>query len=787
MKITILSFLFLFSMNVFAQFNCQDSKSFKTSATSTPPINNNGKSDTIDILHIDLDMDMTLVQSAFIKGTATLTMRSKVNNVTHVNLDFLTLHLDSIKFNDTLSCTYNFSSGPRLPVVLPKTVHANDTFTLSVYYYGGPVTDASGWGGFHFANPYYFNLGVGFDANPHTFGRAWFPCFDNFVERQTFTFRIKTSGGRKAYCNGMRTLLDTTTFGGDTVVSHWEQLDEIPSYLTSIAISSYEELWHTHKNKPTLLLARAPDTSAVKSAFSNLDTIYSAFVKNYGPYNWQKVGFAMTTIGAMEHATSVHFPISAISSEDIIAHELAHHWFGNLITCETAGDMWINEGLAEYLSEQYLEEIYDRETYMTEVVDNHSYVVQYAAVADGGHFALFDLPNELTYGKHTYQKGAMIGHNLRGYLGDSLFFSGLTQLLSNNKFKPLNSYQFRDQLSTITGYNLTSFFDDWIFNPGYPDFDVDSFHLQISSLPENMVTVRVSQRMLATNKRFKNVPLQITLHDILGNEETHNVLFTGADTNFIFISPYNMAWANINENDLVLTAVAGRNYNLKTAGTLNDSRTKMRLTTGLIQDSVQMRIEHHWAGPSISGNENFRVSASRYWRVSGALPVNFQPSAQLEYSAFKSTGNLDADLLQNGEDSLMLVYRADATEEWREYPNYIKNDGGNPTNKVGNIYIDPLIPGEYAFANGESKLTVHEEKIKHSFTLFPNPASDVLHVSNINTRKHKTWQILDVKGIVLLRGNINSGAQDFEINIDSLNPGAYLLRIDGAVKKFFVQ
>ena len=781
----------LASIFVHAQFSCQDTKANKTSATATPPINNNGKSDTLDILHFDLEFDMTQIQNGLLTGVAELTIVCQLNNIFQVNLDFLALNIDSVKFNDSLSCTYSFNNGPHFPVYLPDTLNSTDTFTLAIYYYGSPVQDASGWGGFHLNSPYFYNLGVGFAANPHTFGRAWFPCFDNFVEKSTFSFHVKTAGGRKAFCNGIRTSIDTSSFGGDTIVSHWSLIDPIPPYLASIAISDYEELTSTHANMPFILLAREVDTNKAKGSFANLPAIYDNFVTRYGPYFWQKVGYAVTPLGAMEHATSIHYPRSDVngnlSSEDLIAHELFHHWFGNLVTCETAGDMWINEGLAEYASNQYLEDLKGYSDYMDAVIANHFYVMRQAHITDDGYHALYNLPNELTYGDHTYQKGAMVGHNLRGYLGDSDFFSGLTTLLANNKYGNLNSIQFRDQLSQITGYNLNSFFADWVFDAGYPDFNIDSMQVITNALPEKTVNIRVSQRMLATTKRFTNVPLTLTFHDAQWNTASYNVLFTNADTIYTLLVPFHPTWATINENNKVLIGVTVYDETLTSNVIRQNTKGLMDVYVTANPDSARLRVEHHWAGPSATGNENFRLSSARYWRVTGTFPAAFQANAKFQYISSASNAYLDEDLLANGEDSLILVYRKDASHEWAEYGYYHKDVMGSPNNKIGRMYIHSLIPGEFAMANGKSMFKLEENLQQPTFTLFPNPATDSIIIEHEPVNSTSQWTIRDVKGRVLLTGDFKLQTESTQISISSLAAGTYFFCTGNATQKFIVQ
>lgn len=791
--ITLLTITFLLSASTLkAQFNCQQTKQLLSQKVATAPINNNGKSDSLNILHYHLDLDMTKVQSGQISGSCTISISSKMANITRVSLELKSLTVDSVLLNNTAITTYSHAGGSILGITLPSAFAVGDTFNLRIFYHGQPITDQSGWGGFHFGNPYFYNLGIGFASNPHNVGSAWFPCFDNFVEKSTYSFAIRTNGGRRAYCNGIRTQLDTTTFGGDTVVSYWEQTDIIPSYLASVAISNYAELSYTHNGMPFLILARAADTTNVKASFANLPAIYDAQVAAYGPYFWQKVGYAITPIGAMEHATSIHYPRGlangTLANEEIIAHELAHHWFGNLVTCETAGDMWINEGMAEYVSHQYLEAVYSRKRYIDAVLENQAYVIQYAAIEDGGHFPLYGLSNELTYGKHTYQKGAMVGHNLRTYLGDTLFFNGWQTLMANYKYGTINSYQLRDHLGPLTGYDLTSFFDDWVFNPGYPEFNIDSMRVIITAIPEPTVKVGVSHRMRATTKRFTNVPLRISLRDSLGQVQHHEVTFLGNDTVYTLLNAFAPQWGNLNEDAFLLDATTHTDFRLKQPGVNANNHCKMDVVVTQITDSVNLRVEHHWAGPSRTGNEPFRISNSRYWRVTGHLTAGFMAEGRLEYSNGNNSGNLDADLVSVTEDSLILVYRKDATQPWQEFQWYSKNYFGAPNNGYGRINIQVLIPGEYAFANGVSAFGLNENsKAENRLITYPNPAGDSITISFYPPETIANWQVTDMNGRLISSGKLSKNQSEVKIDTAAWPAGTYVFALEGVSTTFIVQ
>jgi aminopeptidase N len=222
-----------------------------------------------------------------------------------------------------------------------------------------------------------------------------------------------------------------------------------------MAVSDYHKQSWTHAGKTFELYGRAQDTANMTTGFVHLNDIYDAFVEEFGPYVFEKVGYAMTITGAMEHAGMIHLPRTLananLSGEDIIAHELAHMWFGNAVTTKTAQDMWINEGFAEFGSHFYEEKVYGRPQYVKTVQNNQVLVLKQAAQSDGGHLALSGVNQNQTYGTHTYQKGAMVAHNLREFLGDSLFSHAVKQLIATNTFGNYDANSFKESLRTLRG------------------------------------------------------------------------------------------------------------------------------------------------------------------------------------------------------------------------------------------------------------------------------------------------------------------------------------------------
>lgn len=785
----------LFAFPLFAQFRCQDQKSqghihaFKSQLNS---INNNGKSDSINILHYHIDLDLYSIASSQLKGVCSIDLSPKMNGINSLELDLLKLQVDSIKLN---SNHLNYSHNDTIiRVHLGGSYSVGDTLKLKVYYRGNPPVDASGWGGFHGQSGYYFNLGVGFAADPHTYGRAWFPCFDNFVEKSTYSFKVLTKNPLNSYCNGIRTNLYNQ--GSDSTFSEWYLSNEIPTYLASVAVSNYQELKSSvngiHGSIPFWLMAKAGDTVNLKIAFQNMNAILHSLEDHFGPYLWQKIGYAMTTIGAMEHATSIHFPINLINGtlggEDIIVHELAHHWFGNLITCETADDMWINEGMAEYVSHLYSEQVYSRERYIKEVRSNAYVVLNTAHINDNGYRSIYGLPHEYVYGTHVYQKGAMVGHNLRAYLGDSLFFNGLSTLMQNNAFQNINTQEFENQLSNLTGTSLSNFFNDWVLNPGFPSFSIDSLHYNSGTQD---LFIKVAQNIREAPGFFQEVPVEISLFD--SNGDTVNVQVNvngqfGSKTLNNF--PFQPKFALASYSGKLLSGDSYDEREIVQSKFYIDQYSKLRLDAKSVLDTSKIFVVHHWAGPlnnRMAKDKDYRISKSRFWTIRGLDLENVELSARLNYNGTNS--GLDGDLTQTTEDSLMVLYRKNPWDRWELYPQQIKTDLGNSTNGIGYFDLNMLQEGDYVLANTAEKVSLEEEiEAKNLVEVFPNPAKNLLQIKILDDRKSHQIIISDDLGKVIYERKIESGDQQ-SINIDlkGIHSSFLILSVNGYSQKIVLQ
>ena len=204
----------------------------------------------------------------------------------------------------------------------------------------------------------------------------------------------------------------------------------LPTYLVGIAISNYAEIKQVHTgafgDRDILLLGSPSDSFNMANSFTYLGDCIDALEYWFGPYIWGQVGFVATNVGAMEHSTLIAYPdFSAYGGPDfgqnrLMAHELGHHWWGNMISPDHPSDMWFKEGHAEYSAHLFTEWTFGKEAFIDQVMDNHFSNISELHVSEG-YLALSGMTYENTYSNHTYYRGASMIHNLRAYLGDSLF------------------------------------------------------------------------------------------------------------------------------------------------------------------------------------------------------------------------------------------------------------------------------------------------------------------------------------------------------------------------------
>lgn len=730
------------------------------------------RTDSVHVAHYDLNLSVVDFTGHTIDGYTDITAVAKVNNLTQVRLDLKALIADSIFVNGA-AATFSHV-GESLLVTVPA-MQTGDTAAIRVHYHGTPAHD-NYFGGFYFNGQYAYNYGVALEATPHSYGRVWFPCLDEFTDKSSYSFHIRTENGKRGICNGL--LTDSLQLADSTMLWSWQLEENIPTYLASLAVgdfSCYADTFHGVEKIIPIEIYTSPSLHPnVAASFVHLKDVLRKYEENFGPYRWPRVGYVSVaaTGGAMEHATNIAIPNAAVNGtlnyEGTIMHELFHHWFGDLITCERPEEMWINEGFADYSEAMVQEWLYNTDTYNAyakHIKSEHDNTLMNLAKQDGGLYALDNVPQDHTYGMHSYQKGGQVVHTLRNYMGDSLFFSSLTQLLSHYAYQNVNSEQFFTYLSQVSGMNLMDFYEDWIHQPGYLDFEVED----IISHGCGIFAVKIRQKGYGTNHLGTNVPVDVTFvsadMEMYTNE---NQMVSGDTTELMVLSPFTPVFIILDYHGKLNKATIDASKKVTATGNVTFTDTYCSANLSQVADTALIRVEHHYVAPTAPDplpEGYYKYSTNHYWSVNYAgSPID----GVWKFKLMRGSNQLDEHLFDGGYDfdNLKLMYRPDGHSAWTPVP----------FNRTGTLYNSTLTtldlqPGQYCFAVADAGVSVNSlDGVR--LNVYPNPANSTLTLKTDATRTDKAV-VFDSLGHKVKTLRINSDQQ--EINIYGLPAGNYVI------------
>lgn len=731
------------------------------------------RSDSIHVAHYELNLFIDPF-SHDLSGNAVLRIVPKISNLETFNLDLEALTVDSIRCGNTnLTHTHQ---GTTLRIDAPQ-YNLGDTFNICIAYHGIPAGNS--WGGFTFNNGFYFNLGVNMYNTPHSYGRCWYPCIDEFTDKSTYNFNIETYPYHTAVCGG--NLLGCSDKENGNKIWHWQLDQPISSYLTSVATAPYQlyaDTFHgMEADIPITIYATSSYINNVAGSFAHLKDITHNYESKFGPLRFNRIGYVLVNFnqGAMEHATNITYPQASVdgtsANESLYAHELSHSWFGNLVTCETAEEMWINEGFASYCEALTDEYLYSEGQYTTKINSLHADVLQNLQNRDGGFFALNNVPQNKTYGMHSYDKGSIVIHTLRNYLGDSLFFDGIRAYLNQYAFSNINSEELFTFLSNHTHTDLSGFYEGWINQPGFPHFSIDSI------VPESdgQYAVYVRQRLYHANNFVNDNKVCLTFFSDGGERYDHNGFIFSGEHGIAHVNiPFMPKFGVVDYNNDICDAIIDYNKIVKWSGSNNFANANVNFIVSDIQDSSHLRIEYNFVNPDPIKNTSaqaYRLN-KRYWRIEYTNSEHLNGRLRFNYNASNSNQS-EYELLQgHAVDELTLLYRRGCDDDWHTIP-FTRTGQLN-----GTVTTDSLRAGEYVLAVPGQDVGINEqENVGNDAKIFlrPNPARD--YVSIVGNDFIQKLEIYDVNGKKIKEfNNINPEGM---INVRQFNSGTYIFKVYG--------
>lgn len=330
--------------------------------------------------------------------------------------------------------------------------------------------------------------------------RFWLPCHDSPHVKQTFEIRVKVPEGWTALSNGALLSADEHE---DGVVHHFKMDDPLPSYLFTLVAGEFSEIDGGKADgiPLTYLVPKGREEDGRRS-FARTPSMLEHFGKLTGvQYPWNKYAQVVVSdfiFGGMENTTATtlyeHTLLDEraaldITSDDLIAHELAHHWFGNYVTCRDFAHGWLNEGFATFFEHLDREAKGGRDEYEYGLrADFESYLSE-----ANDHYrrpiVCRDYENPIDiFDRHLYEKGGLVLHMLRRKLGDDVFFRGVKTYLQRHAHSVVETRDLLRALEDVSGRALEQFFDQWVHSPGHPQLEVGIEH------EDGVLAVRVQQK-----------------------------------------------------------------------------------------------------------------------------------------------------------------------------------------------------------------------------------------------------------------------------------------------------
>ena len=366
--------------------------------------------------------------------------------------------LSFIHENDSLVIKFNATKPPGI------------LDSVSIYYQGVPPNTGFGT----FVNDFHANIPVMWTLSEPFGSKDWWPTRDNLFDKaDSIDVFITSPAGYKAVSNGLRQGIEKND---NTHTTHWKHRYQIAAYLICMAVTNYAEFDdYVDINGTNLLMqtfcypesldlfqAQTPLVLNTMKYFSELLEPYPFIKEKYGhvQFSWG---------GGIEHQTST-FLIRP--DESLMAHELAHQWFGNKVTCAGWQNVWLNEGFATHLASMDMEN-----KYPLTVLDTRKKEIAAITALPGGSVYVYDTSavNKIFNSRLAYTKASHVLYMLRWILTDPVFFKALKQYLNDPKlsFGFAATEDLIRHLEEASGKELDYFFNDWVYGEGHPSYKVE--------------------------------------------------------------------------------------------------------------------------------------------------------------------------------------------------------------------------------------------------------------------------------------------------------------------------
>ncbi len=428
----------------------------------------------IDIEHYVFRLTLT-DESDEIAGEATVTVRFRQAGAAGLTLDLASpvkgkgMTVSTVTGLGGTALTYSHESD-RLAISMAAAPAAGERREVTIKYHGIPAS------------------GLRIDKNKHgdrTFfglnwpnlARQWLPTIDHPYEKATSEFLVTAPARYQVVANGL--LLEERDLGGGTRLTHWKQSVPISSWLNAIGVAQFS-VRHVGRVRGTPLETWVYHQDAAAGAGTFEEPARKAlefFIDRVGPYPYEKLANVQAAglSGGTEHASAIFYGEASVNGKPattLVAHEIAHQWFGDSITEKDWDEVWLSEGFATYFTLLATEHYEGRDAFVAGLGRAKQAVAAAQKQAPEQpiiHRNLGEMSKVLN--RLVYQKGAWVLHMLRGEMGTERFWAGIRDYYARYRDRNVSTGEFRAVMEQHHGHDLRWFFDQWLRRPGWPGLE----------------------------------------------------------------------------------------------------------------------------------------------------------------------------------------------------------------------------------------------------------------------------------------------------------------------------
>ncbi len=474
-------------------------------------------------------------------GDTTVSLKPLAADFRVIELDAVGLVFESVKLEATgIDLQYKTAPG-KLLITLDKNYGPDDLISVRLKYTATPKKGVYFVTGDENHSSQIWSQGEAEEA------RYWFPSFDFPSDKATTEEYITAEKGETVVGNGEFQGKIENTDG--TITWHYKMPVPHSTYLVSFVVGKYTKVEDRYKETPLGFYVYPGKEATALKAFGDtkkMIAVYEVLTGVSFPYNkYDQTVVAQFKFGGMENITATtmadadifiaDFDFGQDVVIDLVSHELAHSWFGDLVTCRNWAELWLNEGFATYMEAAYREKIYGRDSYLEKIrgdaaefliddVINRKRHALYNLRA-GDVDALFD--NSAV----TYHKGGVVLHTLREQVGAEIFWRAINIYLNRHKFANVESTDLQKVMEEVSGQDLKWFFDQWVYGAGAPRLKVGrSYNVRTKTLT---VTIAQTQKIDGITPAVFHLPLDVNIKSAAG-ETTEKIDVTKRVQTFVF-------------------------------------------------------------------------------------------------------------------------------------------------------------------------------------------------------------------------------------------------------------